>query len=143
MRSARCNRVFDAMWRTAPTAFGGRCITRSRIFAELSGSLVGTHLFVIHRRHIDVDVDAIHGVPEISKCSAGSSVVCTGIRDLRSLWNPHGQGFIAAANMNRAGKVSDMDGPGNADRPILERLAQTSSTFRGNSGSSSRKSKPL
>jgi hypothetical protein len=28
---------------------------------------------------------------------------------VRSLWNPQGQGFIAAANMKRAGKVSDID----------------------------------
>ncbi len=46
--------------------------------------------------------------PESSTRSAGSSAACMALP--RSVLKyPHGQGFIAAASMNRAGKVSDID----------------------------------
>jgi hypothetical protein len=35
-------------------------MTRSRIFAELSGSLVEAHLLVVHGWNVDMDVDTVH-----------------------------------------------------------------------------------
>ena len=50
---------------------------------------------------------------------------------------------MAAASMKRAGKVSDMAARAMVTQPSSSGWRRTSSTLRGNSGSSSRKSRPL
>src|SRR6185312_12619155 len=62
---------------------------------------------------------------------------------VRSLKYPQGQGFMAAASMNRAGKVSDMEARAMETVPSSSGWRITSSTLRGNSGNSSRNSTPL
>src|SRR5438552_925038 len=61
----------------------------------------------------------------------------------RSLKYPQGQGFMAAASMNRAGNVSDMAARAMHTVPSSSGWRMTSSTLRGNSGSSSKNSTPL
>ncbi len=63
-------------------------------------------------------------------------------RDL-SLKYPHGHGFIAAASINRAGKLKLIAARAIVTCPSSSGWRSTSNTFRGNSGSSSRKSSPL
>ena len=56
--------------------------------------------------------------------------------------NPQGHGFIAAASMNRAGKVTQMAARAMVTQPSSSGWGITSSTLRWNSGSSSRNSTP-
>ena len=63
-------------------------------------------------------------------------------RDL-SLKKPQGQGFMAAASMKRAGKLSDMEARAMVTVWSSSGWRKTSRTLRGNSGNSSRKSRPL
>src|SRR5215510_13512430 len=60
-----------------------------------------------------------------------------------SLKNPQGQGFIAAASMKRDGNVNDIDARLIVTLPSSNGCRRTSSTFRSNSGNSSRNSMPL
>lgn len=63
-------------------------------------------------------------------------------RDLSLKW-PQGQGLIAAANMNRAGRLSDMEARAMVTVWSSRGCRITSSTLRGNSGSSSKNKRPL
>ena len=56
--------------------------------------------------------------------------------------DPHGHGFVEATSMNRAGYTAALLPADDGHPAVLERLAQASSTLRGNSASSSRNSTP-
>src|SRR5262245_22866167 len=60
-----------------------------------------------------------------------------------SLKKPHGQGFIAAASMNRDGNVNDIEARLIVTLPSSSGCLNTSSTFLSNSGSSSKNNNPL
>jgi hypothetical protein len=62
---------------------------------------------------------------------------------LGSVKYPQGQGFIAATNINRAGKLNEKEARETRTRPSSMGWRRTSSTCLGNSGSSSKKSTPL
>ena len=81
---------------------------------------------------------------KFSRRSAESASACNGSRAWRSPKNPQGQGFIAAASMKRAGKVSEMRRARDGDHSVFERLAQHFQHVALEiPGSSSRNSTPL
>src|SRR5438094_4437884 len=103
----------------------------------------GAHFFVIHCWHINVNIDAVEQRPgNLRDVPLDIGGVQWHSRE-RSLKYPQGHGFMAAASMKRAGKVSDMAARAMHTVPSSSGWRITSSTLRGNSGSSSKKSTPL
>ena len=117
--------------------------TRSATTAELSGSSAAMSAAGAHPRHRDPHVDPVAERPRHpARVALRNLRARTGTVPVSSPASPHGHGFIAATNWNRAGNVVARPTRATDTRPSSSGWRSASSTSRENSGSSSRKSTP-
>ena len=100
--------------------------------------------FIVHRRYIDMDVDAVEqAVPEIFDMYRWITGGVQWHSRLRSLKYPHGTRVHRGRQHEARRKVRDMAARAIQTVPSSSGWRMTSSTLRGNSGSSSRNRTPL